>query len=57
MCVVISEIVKEMFISEKTKYYGKGGSNPRPLACEASVITTKPHPHRLRVFSNNFIIN
>ena len=26
------------------KAYGKRGSNPRPLACEASVITTRPYP-------------
>ena len=31
-------------IVKKTKEYGKRGLNPRPLACEASVITTRPHP-------------
>ena len=41
---------KEKFLAKQEesgkniKAYGKGGSNPRPLACEASVITTRPYP-------------
>lgn len=37
------------------KEYGRRGLNPWPLACEASVITTRPHPQSLTSYVHSVL--